>query len=129
MTSHRNILLTDDDRDDRELFVEALASIDKNITCHLAENGKEAWRLLQQKAIDVEAIFLDINMPVMDGWEFLNKVKHDQHYRNIPVIIYSTSSVELDKIRALQMGAWSYITKPDSFTTLKAILRDVMHRL
>ncbi|MBL0740469.1 response regulator [Chryseolinea lacunae] len=129
MTAHRNILLTDDDLDDRELFVEALASIDKSITCHLAENGKEALRLLQQKNIDVEAIFLDINMPVMDGWEFLNKLKNDHHYRDIPVIIYSTSSVEQDKNKALQLGAWTFITKPDSFTTLKEILRDVMQRL
>ena len=68
----KRFLLIDDDRDDRELFVEALAEIDDAILCDLAEDGREAINKLESKTFArPNVIFLDVNMPVMSGWECL----------------------------------------------------------
>src|SRR5688572_5969241 len=72
----KKFLLTDDDKDDRELFSEALASIDPGIICHGAEHGRDALRILNSlDGSKPDIIFIDINMPVMNGWELLHTLK------------------------------------------------------
>ena len=120
---NKRFLVIDDDRDDRELFSEALASVDPVIICEQATDGAEAFdRLLQQSIGQPDIIFLDINMPVMNGWQFLSKLKSVDAYKDIPVIIYSTSSNQRDKIEADRMGALCFITKPHAFRLLKSML-------
>src|ERR1700742_4342006 len=90
-------LLIDDDTDDRELFSEALATVDPVIVCDQATDGAEALdRLIKREISEPDIIFLDINMPVMNGWQFLTKLKSVEKYRHIPVIVYSTSSNQKD---------------------------------
>ena len=71
-------------------------------------------------------IFLDLNLPFMSGLEFLDHVKKQEQLQNIPVIIYSTSSRESDKKRAKELGAFEYLTKPNTMTELKQMLQDVV---
>jgi CheY-like chemotaxis protein len=86
-------LLIDDDTDDWELFSEALAAVDPIIVCHHATGGADAFNRLRNREFSTpDIIFLDINMPVMDGWQFLTQLKSEEALRHIPVIIYSTSS-------------------------------------
>jgi CheY-like chemotaxis protein len=114
------ILLIDDDADDCLLFCEAINLIDDTIECVIASNGEEA--LLALDAIVPDIIFMDINMPVLDGKECLKQIKSTEILKNIPTVICSTSSdpIEIDNI--LDLGA-GYITKPASFDLLVNSLR------
>ena len=117
-------LLADDDADDKTLFCEALSEIDPAIVCHTASDGKEALAILSEKQIKKpNIIFLDINMPVMDGWQCLGKIKQDNYNKDIPVIMYSTSSYQRDIELALEGGAFCFFTKPSDYRELRNILR------
>lgn len=117
-------LLVDDDADDKTLFCEALSEIDPAIVCHTASDGKEALEILSEKEImKPNIIFLDINMPVMDGWQCLGKLKEHTDHKDIPVIMYSTSSYQRDIELALESGAFSFFTKPSDYRELRNILR------
>jgi two-component system chemotaxis response regulator CheB len=89
-----------------------------------AFNGLEALQRLGENA-DVELIFLDINMPAMNGLEFLAKVKADAALASIPVIIISTEGKEQDTVRGLKGGAAAYIRKPFRNETVM----DLIHRV
>ena len=126
----KKFLLTDDDKDDRELFSEALASIDPGIICQGAEHGREALRILESPGMrKPDIIFLDINMPVMNGWELLNTLKKDNARNDIPVIIYTTSSEDRDRQIAKDLGALCFVTKPDDFKQVKQILKVVVKNI
>ena len=117
-------LLADDDSDDKTLFCEALSEIDPSIVCHTASDGKEALAILSEKQIKKpNIIFLDINMPVMDGWQCLGKLKEHTDHKDIPVIMYSTSSYQRDIDLALESGAFCFFTKPSDYRELRSILR------
>jgi CheY-like chemotaxis protein len=119
----KRFLVIDDDTDDRELFTEALASVDPIIVCDQATDGAEALKRLAAKEIDQpDIIFLDINMPIMDGWQFLTRLKKEDAYKHIPVIVYTTSSNQKDKRIADDLGALCFITKPHAFGRLKNML-------
>ena len=123
-TNGITFLLADDDADDKTLFCEALSEIDPSIVCYTASDGKEALDILSKKQIDKpNIIFLDINMPIMDGWQCLGKIKENNEHRHIPVIMYSTSSYQRDIELALESGAFCFFTKPSDYRELRSILR------
>jgi len=122
MTMVKRFLLVDDDTDDRELFSEALASVNPIIICDLAADAEEALIKLDGKDDAPDIIFLDINLPVMTGWQFLSSLKNTAAYRDIPVIMYSTSNNQRDKDIAKDLGALCFITKPSAFKRLKSTL-------
>jgi len=120
-------LLIDDDSDDRELFSEALAAVDPISVCDRAPDGPEALgKLANQAQQKPDMIFLDINLPVMSGWQILKQLKRTEDYRQIPVIMYSTSSNPRDKDIAKDLGALCFFTKPSSYQTLKGMLEIVV---
>lgn len=122
--SEITFLLADDDADDKTLFCEALAEINPGIVCHTAGDGKEALAILSEEQLKKpDIIFLDINMPVMDGWQCLGKLKQDSRHKNIPVIMYSTSSYQRDIDLALESGAFCFFTKPSDYRELRSILK------
>jgi CheY-like chemotaxis protein len=124
--SFRNILLIDDDEDDHEIFLTAVQSISSSVTCRALYNAKEALELLKENKLNPEVIFLDLNMPVMNGQQFLTEIKKDKELKNIPVIIFSTSShqptIELMK----ELGAHDFITKPERYDSLIALLTPII---
>ena len=81
------------------------------ITLRLAGNGREALRRLAQ-APDTDVVILDVNMPEMDGLEFLSRIKEDPTFGDIPVIIVSTEDQQDDIDRGLAAGALRYVCKP-----------------
>lgn len=123
----KNFLLVDDDSDDIELLREGLASVDDTIVCHNAKDGYDALELLQ-KIEKPDLIFLDINMPKMGGWECLQNLKRNPSYKDVAVLIYSTSSFEKDIDTAADLGAWGFYTKPDDFKSLKKTLQIILER-
>jgi CheY-like chemotaxis protein len=115
--------LAEDDPDDVELFMEALRDIDQSISCVSAANGKDLIAKLRSDLFnDPELIFLDINMPEMNGWECLSVLKSDESLRHIPVVMYSTSSSPKNAHRALELGAFCFYGKPNNFLLLKEFL-------
>lgn len=122
------ILLTDDDADDREFFADAVADIHLNFPIEYCENGLQLLNRLYDKELGTpDIIFLDLNMPVMSGFESLKQIRDDAKFKDIPIIaIYSTSATE-DGIRnTFGLGANAYIVKPTDFNDLKKLLKKVI---
>ena len=116
-------LLADDDNDDAELFAEALTATGTRVDFFRVEDSLELFKFLsgtQNRKPDI--IFLDINMPPISGWQCLTKIKNDDDYKNIPVVMYSTSSYSCDKDIAIELGALGFLTKPSNFKILVEIL-------
>lgn len=94
--------------------------------CHTAENGVELFEFLSKYYPDKpDVIFLDINMPIMNGWECLRKLKDNSVYKSIPIIMYSTSSARRDIDLAYKLGVQLFLTKPEDFRELSSILKIV----
>jgi two-component system chemotaxis response regulator CheY len=90
-----------------------------------AKNGQAALDLLPQHP-DIDLILLDINMPIMGGLEFLQKVKELGSYSRIPVVIQSTEGKEEDTKRGMELGAAGYVTKPIQTAALHALIEQLV---
>lgn len=123
------ILLADDDRDDTDMFCEALAMIDGHIACHCVSNGSELLSKLDEMDEKPELIFLDVNMPVMNGWQCLKLLKASSRYKDIPVIMISTSSHKREMDIASDLGALCYFVKPHNFNELVRMLKVIASNL
>jgi CheY-like chemotaxis protein len=125
----RTLLLVDDDEDDRILFQEAVSVLDKSIQCWTATDGQHALQILSYDLVVLpDLIFLDLNMPRMNGLEFLHAIKGNRSLRSIPVIIYSTSCNPNDIAQAKNLGALDFLTKPSDFNDLYSKLIHVLNR-
>lgn len=124
---YKHILLIDDDEDDQEIFLTALGNIDNSIACTTLGNGREALDMLTAKQIAPDLIFLDLNMPVMNGQQFLAEIKKETALKNIPVIILSTSSHKSSIQLTKELGAMQFLSKPDKFEDLLIVLRSVLN--
>lgn len=122
----KRFLLIDDDRDDRDLFSEAMFEVAPQISCECVGSWKEATGILESAGGNPDLIFLDINLPVVSGWQCLDILKKNELYQDIPVVIYSTSSHDRDIKTAKEMGAVSFVTKPNDFGQLKDSLKKVV---
>ena len=123
-------LLADDDYDDAELFQEALTSVDPQIAFRHVENGEAVLNFLTSESSGKpDIIFLDLNMPAMSGWQCLAKLKNNAQLKEIPVVMYSTSSNLREKEIAMDLGAVGFVTKPTEFTTLIDILQAIVRNL
>lgn len=121
--------LIDDDEDDQEIFSLALNAIDKDIQCITAKDGIEALNVLEtDQRLTPDFIFLDLNMLRMNGRECLKEIKKIPHLREIPVIIYSTSSAQKDITETILLGAADYIVKPPSISILTKRLEQVLRK-
>ena len=121
-----NILYADDDADDREIFCEAIREINPAIKVVLGMDGEETLKILSVQKELPHLIFLDINMPKMDGIECLAKLKSDDRLKSIPVIIYSTTSNKSDQSRIALLGASDFIHKGNSFESVKDSLNKIL---
>jgi CheY-like chemotaxis protein len=123
-----DLLLVDDDEDDRELFCLAIRDLDPSIRVSIAVNGEEALSMLSiDKHYKPDFIFLDLNLPRVTGKECLAQLKKVNHLRHIPVIIYTTSKLEEDKAETKKLGAAHFITKPSKLTELNEALLFVLN--
>ena len=86
-----------------------------------AVNGQDALEKLAANP-DTELILCDINMPVMNGLEFVKKVKEQAAYENIPIIMVSTEGKEEDTLKALSLGARGYVKKPFQPSELHSLI-------
>lgn len=123
----RNIFLSDDDKDDCSMFSEALEELAADTRLTIASDGAKLMKALEENVPPPpEFIFLDLNMPRKNGFECLQEIRKSPKLKDIPVIIFSTSSNRDVVDRSFQEGANLYITKPSSFTLLKKTLAFVL---
>ena len=126
MSIHKKILLVEDDTDDQLFFVDAVKEIQPTLECDIASNGLEALDHLDKVPPPPSIIFLDLNMPIMNGFECLAKLKAIKQYKEIPVVIFTTSNQPVDVERTISMGAKLFLTKPPDFEVLKDKLHDIL---
>jgi len=120
------IILAEDDKDDQELFMEALdaANVPSEVTT--VENGEELLSTLKDPTEEnPDIVFIDINMPVKGGKQALAEIKSDQKLKDIPAVMLSTSNHPDEIEDTFNKGANLYIQKPSSFTGFILILKKV----
>lgn len=126
-TSAATILLVEDNHDLRYFIQSLLSEKYKVIT---AENGKIGLEKLT--TLPCQLIISDVMMPIMDGYEFLKKVKADERYHQIPVIMLTARSAFDDKMKALRIGVDDYLTKPfqeeELFVRIENLLKNAQNR-
>ena len=128
-----NILLAEDDPDDRYLISEALDESRLNIHLYIVEDGEELLDYLYRRGKYADEsqwptpglILLDLNMPRKDGREALQEIKADPRLRRIPIVALTTSRAEEDVFRTYDSGVSGYIPKPVSFTGLLEVMNAI----
>ena len=121
-----SILLVDDDQDDQLLFREALLEANAAIKYLCASNGNDALEKLNLGSIPVpDLIFMDVNMPKMNGIDCLKELQKSDKFKNIPVIMYSTSCSPDYQKQCFALGAVDYMEKPNDFLQLCAKIKAI----
>ncbi|RZJ48806.1 MAG: response regulator [Flavobacterium sp.] len=123
----KKILLIDDDTDDTLIFMEALQELDKDVECHTALNPLKAFQELASAEDLPDLIFLDYNMPLVNGLEFIQRMQGVERLKKIEVIVISTPPEDV-------MVQWfarnntpvRYISKPNTIRELKEILKKLL---
>jgi CheY-like chemotaxis protein len=119
----KHIFVADDDEQDRMLFQEVINDLPSLVYLTMASDGDEAVTILNQLDQLPEVVFLDLNMPVKNGFECLKEMKHNKKLQFLPVIIFSTSTHPSAVNEAYEQGAHLYIRKPNDFLNFKKIVR------
>lgn len=122
----RNIFLAEDDEDDVILFEQALSEVYADAVLTMRENGKDLIDLLDVPPVPPpDVIFLDLNMPLKNGYECLKEIRAERSL-NVPVVVLTTSSYDHDIETVYELGATRFIVKPRAFEDLKAIIKKVL---
>jgi CheY-like chemotaxis protein len=123
MTKPTICLLVDDDPDDQEVFLTALHDVSTSVLCLVAPDGDRALELLHNEDTIPHYIFLDLNMPRMNGFEFLAAMKKSSILKNIPVIVYSTTAQQSQIEKVKNLGATEFFTKTYKYKDLCTLLK------
>jgi CheY-like chemotaxis protein len=119
------ILAVDDDKEDLEIFKEAVEEVDATIRSVELHNGQDVLDYLQREGERPDYIFLDINMPIMNGLDCLREIRQMRNLEDVPVVILSTSSNRTDIKACLSYGA-TFLSKPASFRQLVNDLKKIL---
>ena len=123
-----DLLLVEDNEADFILLREAMEELNFAVHLHGVQDGEEAMKYLRRQAPYTEAvrpdlIFLDINMPKINGFGVLADIKRDKYLQGIPVIVLSTSQAEEDISRSYSLQANCYISKPSSLDEFLSVIK------
>ena len=119
-----NILLADDDKDDRSFFSMALESLTIPALLKTVMDGEKLMAYLDENSSELtDVLFLDLNMPRKNGFECLSEIKQSPKLKALPVIIFSTSFVQEVVDQLYMNGAQYYMRKPSEFSQLKKIIQ------
>lgn len=120
-----DIMLVDDAPGDLELVKAALA--ESRFACNVttAQNGVEAMERLRGEAPSPHLVLLDLNMPLMNGWEVLKAMKADPRLARIPVVVLTTSEIDRDLMKSYDLGAGGFVTKPLDVDRLFTVIHGI----
>jgi len=131
MITHKDpiqIFLADDDEDDRNFFTEAITELKMESKVTTFKDGKDLMDYLENPDSKLPHIlFLDLNMPCKTGFDCLKEIRANNRFKDISIAIYSTSSSEKDIEETFVGGANIYIKKPNDFSKLKKVIKDVVN--
>lgn len=108
-------LYAEDDKDDQELLTEVIARLDPTMEVVCCNHGLELMQFLEDLPAGEHlpcCVVLDLNMPIWDGLETLSRLKKHASLKDLPVVMFTTSSAERDAQRSLALGAEVFLTKP-----------------
>lgn len=126
MNSKKPILLVEDDKVDAMTVKRSLRDIHVTNRLLLAGNGEDALQYLREPNGDRPCIILlDLNMPKMNGLEFLQILKQDNMLKKIPVIVLTTSKNEQDKLESFRLGVAGYMIKPVDYQQFVEVVRTI----
>ena len=126
MRSTKPILLVEDDQVDAMTVKRALKEIHVTNRLDIVGNGEEALSFLQNPENEKPCIILlDLNMPKMNGIEFLEIAKQDENLKIIPVVVLTTSSQEQDKVDSFGLGVAGYMLKPVEYMKFVEVVRTI----
>ena len=126
MKDKRNILLVEDDIVDAMTVRRALNDLKVTNTLNTVANGEEALEFLHESQNEHPGIILlDLNMPKMNGIEFLKIMKNDNSLKRIPVVVLTTSQEEQDKIESFNLGIAGYMIKPVDYLQFVETMRTI----
>ena len=121
------VFLIDDDFDDQEFFSIAVKKLDEKNECIFAADGERGVELMRSdENFNPDYVFIDFNMPKMNGLECLGEIKRMDRFRNTPVYIYSTTDNPTTMDDSKKMGATGYIVKPSGLQVLVEILKVII---
>lgn len=123
MSCAKNILLVEDDKHDQFFFVRAISKIENAVLQGIAEDGEAALEKLHSLEVLPDLIFMDINMPRMNGLECLEEISKHAAFSQIPVVMLSTSNEDLELTRSL--GAKAFIKKSGNTDLLQQNLQGI----
>lgn len=123
------VIIVDDDVDDQELFIEAVGEVDGSIECVSVSNCEEALVMLKTRKVNPDMIFLDLNMPRLSGKQCLAEIKRESHLKDIPIVIYTTSSEKRDIDETARLGATHFLTKPNKFEELCRAVSEMVSKI
>ncbi len=118
-----NALVVEDSPPMRKMIVFALSRV-RELSVVEADDGVDALRRIASTKFDI--IITDINMPILDGLKLVKRLRADEAYRNVPIIIITTEGAEEDRQRALALGANAYITKPIQAPQVIQLVRETL---
>jgi CheY-like chemotaxis protein len=121
----QHILLADDDDDDRLLFTDVLNEFSRDVKLTVAHNGDHLMELLHSGERP-DVLFLDLNMPLKNGMECLDEIRHDENLKTLPVVVFSTSAHPGTINRMYEIGAHLYVRKPNDFNSLRKVIGFVL---
>jgi two-component system, chemotaxis family, response regulator Rcp1 len=124
------ILLVEDSPSDTDLTLEALRDFKVRNHVNVVEDGVQALQFLRRQGSYAQAprpdlIMLDLNLPRKDGRAVLSEIKGDDDLKTIPIVVLTTSHAEQDILRAYQLNANCYITKPVDFNQFLDVVRSI----
>jgi len=123
----KSIFWVEDNEDNQRFFVEAVKEIDQSICIYMAKNGREALDQLGSMSPLRDIIFMDINMSLMNGFEYLTLLKKHVHLKIIPVVILTRSNNPAETEVARELGAIFLLIKPSDPRLLKNNIRDILN--
>lgn len=123
---YKDILLIDDDEDDCEIFLFAIQKVSGERNYTTRNHAAKALQQLESNQLQPDLIFLDLNMPVMNGMQFLSEIKKNSRLKEIPVIILTTSSQPELVVQTKALGAYDFVTKPSDFSDFVKIFESIL---
>ena len=119
--------LIDNDIEDQEIFILALEEVDPTILCECADDGLLAiQRFTQDKDFLPNVIFIDMNMPLLNGIQTLEKIRQFEHLQSVPIYMYSTAADPASVGKVKEQNATDFILKPSSFKGLIDVLSGIL---
>jgi len=126
MKKQETILLVEDDTVDQLTVKRALRDINITNPLKITNNGEEALEYLRNEKNEIPGIILlDLNMPKMNGVEFLKIAKNDSRIKKIPVIVLTTSKEDRDRINTFDLGVAGYMVKPVAYRQFVEVIRTI----